>query len=197
MEGDYYTMSFADELNSKADEYYRSQAKKPDISEFLADRVNQYVNDIETLCTNQAERGGHGIKGFFAPRKTDFSYETTTDGPFIIDLPKSNMHKKPRVNRFGELEGGSMEVKRAAITLYDGHNSKLWREIIEKNGVKIDNQMLENVRADLLKALSGLGFKKMEIEHLVGPKYEKKDGFGGYKAVNTGTYHYLYIVIEW
>ena len=184
-------MSFAGDLNAKVDSYYEKERDVLTEEEFVADRVRQYTSDIKTLCNEQAERGMKGLKGFFVPERTDYDYITTTDGPFILDKPKSLIGKKPYKNMCGGLYEGNLCLDQAGIYLFDGKNYG------KRVACQADSAAIEKVRVGVLSNLAGEGFRRLEIEHLTGPVYGLQKILFSEVIATVGTKHYFYVDIAW
>jgi|GEM_PF-3037311 len=188
-------MKFADELNAKANAFDKKANDYLSESEFIANRVKQYTADIKSLCTAAAKRGQRSIKGFFVPERTDYNYETTTDGPYLREVPKSLIDKKPYKNpKYGNLISGNRDICDAVINLFDG---KSYAKPINYKNFTVDGDMIEKVRVGVLKNLTAEGFKRLQIEHLTGKSYGLKKVLLSEVITVTGTSHYLYLDIAW
>ena len=64
-------MSFADELNSKVNNYTSNLPKEPTENEILLETIQNYTEDIKKLCTEQANKGLRYLRGFFSPHYID------------------------------------------------------------------------------------------------------------------------------
>ena len=184
-------MSFADELKAKTNDYHSKVEEKPTKDDFVNDRIQKYVVDIKKLCTEAASKGEKTIKGFFVPYRVDYNYETTCDGPLLLEKPTALINKRPSVSASGGLYGGAAELNQAVITLHDGQNYRLYGAVD-----MVDDAMIESVRIGIINKLVSEGFKTLEINHLVGPKYVVSSKLFN-AVIKKGTRHYFYLEIEW
>ena len=185
-------MSFADELNSKVNDFNAKAADVLTENEFIAIKTKQYTLQIKQLCTAQANQGKKSLRGFFVPETIDHNYETTTDGPCILDEPKSLIDKKPSKNSlYGGIYGGNLSLIPASIYLFDG------KDYGKPAHFKVDGAMIEKVRAGVLSNLAGEGFTKLVIEHLTGPRYGLQKLLFNEIVTTVGANHYFYVDIAW
>lgn len=192
-------MSFADDLNSKVNEFNRKNNDVITDDEFVLIKVKQYTEQIKQLCSSEAALGRKTLCGFFAPERMDCSYDVTFDGPFILNFPKSIKDEKPKktmnLSGYTMLAGGATEIKRAGIHLYDG--LEYGRPIACAAKGAVDSAMIEKVRVGIIKELSIAGFKKLEIANLTGPFYSLRKVLLTEMVSDVGTIHYFYVDIAW
>ena len=188
-------MSFADDLNSKVNLY--NQAANNNIltqKEFISKRIIQYTSDLKALCTKQAEQGQRNLIGFFEPQTIDNNYETTVEGPAVLSISKNLINKKPTKN----VKYPGLLIGSGNTVLYGADLSKLRGMPLDKKiTFSIDATMIENVRTGIIRSLSNLGFKRVNIEHLTGNRYELKKVLLSEVISISGTNHYFYVDIAW
>ena len=199
-------MSFADDLNKQVGVYNDKQRNRPTVNDFLNDRIKAYTNDIKQLCTSYAQMGKRRIRGFFQPQRTDYNYETTISGPFMIDKPIELINRRPsrfKKNSFGAYSmDGAYELRSADINFQDGqHLYDNKGEIYPPGYIDFSNPVssstIEYVRNGIIQNLSNAGFTRLEINHLTGPKYDVQKVVFKEGIVKTGECHYFFIDIEW
>ena len=170
-------MSFADELNSKVNNYNRNLPKEQTENEILLETIQKYTGEIKQLCTEQANKGLRALRGFYQMGGVDNSHGRNEYGPQIVECPKSVIEQIP-FRKDPEFPGRFLPAVHP-----------LWY------GMEVHPD--DRVRIEVLKNLSQAGFKKLEIERLTGNVYGIKKHLFHDSIIVVGQRDYYYVDIEW